>query len=170
MKKAIQDAVNDQIRAEFESAYLYLAMAARFESRNLKGFAHWLRLQWQEETQHAMKFYDYLLQRDGTVELQALARPEVTFETPVEAFEAVLKHERYITGRINDLYDLAVAEREYPLQTLLHWFIDEQVEEEDAASEILDNLRIAGDAGPTLFMLDRELSQRRPEPNAGEAA
>ncbi len=162
MNQKIQDAVNDQIRAEFESAYLYLALSARMEHLNLKGFAHWLRMQWQEETQHALKFFDFLLQRGGDVDLKALARPDVAIKTPLEAFEAVLEHEQYITGRIHNLYALAVKEHDYPLQTLLHWFIDEQTEEEEAARAIIDDLRLIGDAGSSLFLLDRELGQRQP--------
>lgn len=163
MKDLIQNAVNDQIQAEFESAYLYLGMSARFEEMNLNGFAHWLRLQWQEETLHAMKLFDHLLHRGGHIELKALPAPRVTFETPLEAFEAVLEHERHITTRINALYDLAVTERDYPLQTLLHWFINEQVEEENSASAILDDLRLIGETGPNLFLLDRDLGSRKPE-------
>lgn len=163
MKENIQQAVNDQIQAEFASAYLYLAMAAEMDGRGLKGFAQWLRIQWEEETQHALKFYDHVLRRDGTVSLKALEAPKVQFDTPLEAFEQVLEHEQYITRRINDLYDLAVTERDYPLQTLLHWFIDEQIEEEENAREIIDDLRLAGDARPSLFLLDRELGNRDPE-------
>ncbi|MFQ5569747.1 MAG: ferritin [Rhodothermales bacterium] len=163
MNQKIQDAINKQIQMEFESAYLYLAFSARMEQHNLKGFAHWLRIQWNEETQHALKFYDFLLQRDGTVDLQALAKPDVQFATPLDIFEQVLQHERYVTQCIHELYDLAVKERDYPLQTLLHWFIDEQIEEEEAAREIIDNLKLIGDSGSSLFLLDRELSQRQPE-------
>ncbi len=162
----IEKALNDQIQAEFQSAYLYLAMSARFETMNLKGFAHWLQLQWQEETMHAMKFYNFLLQRNGTVELKTLEKPKTPFKTPIEAFEEVLEHEQYITGRINQLYDLATEKRDYPLQSLLHWFIDEQVEEEDAARAVIDTLRLIGDAGPNLFLLDRELGARQAEPEA----
>jgi len=161
MKDSIQQAINEQIQAEFHSAYIYLAMAARFEHQGLKGFAQWLRVQWEEETQHALKFYDFLLQRGGVVDLKTLGAPEVEFDTPLEAFEQILEHERYITSRINDLYDLAVRERDYPLQTLLHWFIDEQVEEEESARDIIDNLRLIGESGSELFLLDRELGGRQ---------
>ncbi|MDX1531988.1 MAG: ferritin [Rhodothermales bacterium] len=161
MNARIQDAVNAQIQAEFASAYLYLALSARMEEQNLKGFAHWLRLQWQEETVHAMKLYDFLLQRGGRVALQTLEAPAAEAETPLAAFEQVLDHEQYVTRRINELYALALEENDYPLQTLLHWFIDEQIEEEEAAREIIDNLRLIGDAGSSLFLLDRELSQRQ---------
>ena len=160
---SIEEAINAQIQAEFQSAYLYLAMAAQFSNMGLNGFAHWLRLQWQEETVHAMKFYDFLLQRDGQIQLGTLEKPDAKFENALEAFEGVLAHEQYITGRINDLYDLATEKRDYPLQTLLHWFIDEQVEEEDSVRAIIDTLRLIGDTGPNLFLLDRELGARQPE-------
>lgn len=161
------DAINDQIQAELESAYLYLALSARMEQHNLKGFAHWLRLQWEEETQHALKFYEFLLQRDGTVALKAISRPTYTSDSPLEVFELVLAHEQHITGRINDLYTLAVEERDYASQTLLQWFINEQLEEEEAARDIIDNLRLIGDSGASLFLLDRELGQRQPEEERG---
>ena len=164
----MQNAINDQIQAEFESAYLYLALAARMEQLHLKGFAHWLRLQWEEETQHALKFYEFLLHRDGVVELKALDKPTYTADTPLAIFELVLEHEQYITGRINDLYTLAVEERDYASQTLLQWFITEQLEEEEAARDIIDDLRLVGDSGASLFLLDRELGQRRPEEEGGE--
>ena len=161
MKKSVVDAINSQIHAEFESAYTYLAMSARMEMLNLTGFAAWLRIQWEEEISHAMKFVDFMIQRDFEVELQALGQPKAAFKTPLEAFEEVLKHEQYITGRIHQLYSLAVKENDYPLQTLLQWFIDEQVEEEENARAAIDSLRLVGDSGPGLFMLDREMGARR---------
>ena len=163
VKDEVEKAINEQIQAEFQSAYLYLAMSARFDEMGLNGFAHWLRLQWEEETEHALKFYDFLLSRDGTIELFALDKPEITFETPLEAFEQVLHHEQYITGRIHELYDLATRSRDYPLQTLLNWFVDEQVEEEDSVRAVIDTLRLIGDSGSNLFLLDRELGARQPE-------
>ncbi len=166
MKEQLQHAVNDQIRAEFESAYIYLAASARFDAQGLNGFAHWMRTQWEEETVHALKLYDFLLQRDAQVELQALSKPELSFETPLEAFEMVLEHEQYITGRIYELYQQAVDARDYPLQNLMQWFIDEQVEEEDSVRAILDDLRLVGDSGATLLLLDRELAARQLDPGA----
>lgn len=160
LDEAVQQAVNEQIQAEFQSAYLYLAMSAKFEHMSLSGFAHWLRMQWQEETVHAMKFYDFLLHRDGEVHLGTLEKPVVDFSSPLEAFENVLEHEQYITSRINDLYDLATQKRDYPLQNLLRWFIDEQVEEEESARSVIDSLRLVGDSGSNLFLLDRELGSR----------
>jgi ferritin len=163
MNATIQDALNDQIQAEFASAYTYLAMSARFEEQGLGGFAHWMRRQWEEETAHAMKFYDFVLRRDGTVDLQALDKPEARFDSPLEAFEQALAHEQYITRRIHELYDLAMQEQEYALRPLLHWFIEEQNEEEESVRDIVDALRLIGDDTSNLFMLDRELAQRQAE-------
>lgn len=164
MASPVEKALNDQIQAEFESAYLYLQMAAQFEGLGLKGIAHWLRLQWQEETQHALKLYDFTLHRNGQVSLEAIPKPKVKFKSPLEAFEKVLEHEQYITGRINALYEVAREHKDYPLQTLLHWFIDEQVEEEDNARSIIDTLRLIGENGANLYLLDRELGARKAEP------
>ena len=162
MNKKVIDAVNVQIREEFESAYIYLALSARLEAMSLKGAASWMRLQAQEEVAHAMKFFDFLARRGAEPVLEAIAKPKVDISKPVQAFEAGLAHEKHITGCIHDLYDLAVSERDYPLQTLLHWFIDEQVEEEETAQEIIDNLRLAGESGEGLLLIDRELGQRTP--------
>lgn len=156
-------AMNDQIKAELDSAYLYLALAAHLERLNLKGFAHWLRLQWEEELVHALKLYDFLLQRDAVVELKALNQPTFTAQTPLDIFTDVLAHEQYITRCINDLYALAVEENDYASQTLLQWFVTEQLEEEESARDILDDLKRVGDSGASLFLLDRELGQRQKE-------
>jgi ferritin len=161
MKDTVVAAVNEQINAELESAYLYLAMSASMQRKNLPGLAQWLRLQWEEELVHALKFYDFLLQRDAPVELTQLPKPEVNFESALQAFEAVLEHEQYITGRISDLYDLSVKEKDYPLQSLLKWYIDEQVEEEDNARAAIDALRLVEGSGPGLFLFDREMGVRK---------
>jgi len=160
MKAKVVDAVNSQIQAEFESAYQYLAMSARFEELNLRGAAQWMRTQWQEETVHALKFFDFLIRRGQAPTLKTLSKPKVSFETALEAFEITLEHERKVTRLIHDLYDLAVDEKDYPLRTLLHWFIDEQVEEEEAAEAIIQSLKLAGETGEGLFLVDRELGQR----------
>ena len=164
MKQKVIDAINEQIREEFESAYIYLAMSARLEGMGLRGGATWMRMQAQEEVVHAMKFFDFLVRRGALPVLESVGKPKVEFKRPVEAFEAGLAHERHITACIHKLYDLAVKERDYPLQTLLHWFIDEQVEEEETAQDIIDNLRLAGDSGEGLLLIDRELGQRTTEP------
>ena len=157
----MQIALNAQIKAEFESAYLYLALAAELESRNLKGFAHWLRRQWEEELIHGLKLYDFLLQRDAKVDLHALDKPKAdSTQSTLEIFTHVLQHEQYITARIHELYALSLEEKDYASQTLLQWFVDEQVEEEESAREIMENLRLVGEGGAAMFLLDRELSQR----------
>jgi len=161
LSERMQVALNRQIKAEFDSAYLYLGLSAEMETRNLKGFAHWLRVQWEEELAHGFKLYDFLLQRDAKVELHALDKPSVDSQkTILEIFSDVLHHEQYITARINELYALALEDGDYGSQTLLHWFIEEQMEEEESAREIIDNLRLVGESGAALFLLDREMSQR----------
>lgn len=162
IKKKVQDAVNKQIQAEFQSAYIYLGMAAYFEGKNLDGFANWMRVQWEEEIQHAMYFYDHVLRRGGQVELLELKSPNLNIKSPKNAFEQALEHEQYITGRINDLYDLAQKQKDNPLQTLLHWFIDEQVEEEENTDNIREQLEMIGDDSSGLLMMDKELAQRQP--------
>ncbi len=161
LSKRMQVALNQQIKAELDSAYLYLALSSELDSRGLKGFAHWLRIQWEEELKHGLKLYDFLLQRDAKVELHALEKPKIDPKlTTLEIFTQVLAHEQYISARINELYALAVEDRDYGSQTLLHWFIEEQLEEEESAREIMDNLSLVGEEGAALFLLDREMSQR----------
>ena len=160
IKKKVQEEINDQIRAELQSAYTYLAFSGWFESQNLSGFAHWMKKQWEEEVQHAMKFYQHLIARDGQVELKAIDQPTVTLAAPKEAFEQALEQERNITKRIHKLYDLAKSEGDYPLESLLLWFIDEQVEEEEQVRQILDQLNLIEGDGMGTLMLDRELSER----------
>lgn len=168
VKQKIQDEVNDQIQAEFYSAYIYLGFSAWFESQNLDGFAHWMKIQWEEEIAHGMKFYNHLLQRGADVELKTLEAPDVSLESPKEAFERALEHEQYISERIHKLYSLAQDEEDYPLQTLLHWFIDEQVEEEEVTGNILERLKMIEGDNSALLDLDRELGQRQDEGEGGE--
>lgn len=163
IKKKVQEEINDQVQAEFQSAYIYLALSAWFESKSLHGFAHWMNVQWQEETDHGMKFYEHLLHRDGEVELKNITAPKLKINSAVDAFEQILEQERNITKRIYKLYDLAQKEGDYPLETLLHWFVDEQVEEEEQVKEILDKLKLIGDDGSGLYLLDRELGERQSE-------
>lgn len=160
LSKTLQKALNEQINREFYSSYLYLSMAAYAESKNLPGFAHWLKLQQQEEHGHAMKLYKYVNERGGSVELGAIDKPPSDFKSPTTLFGEVLNHERFITASINKIYEKAVKENDYATQVKLHWFINEQVEEEASASEILDTLKMAGEKGPALLMLDRQLGRR----------
>ena len=160
LSKAMQDAINEQIKNELYSSYLYLAMSAYCEANNLPGFAHWLRVQSQEEIEHAMKFFGFVNERGGRVVLEAIDQPPVEFESPGKIFVETLNHERKVTAMINSLYERALEEKDYASQVMLHWFIDEQVEEEANASYILDTLKAIGEKGQALVMLDRELARR----------
>jgi ferritin len=160
MKKEVIRALNEQINEELFSSYLYLAMAAQFEELSLSGFANWMRVQAQEENSHAMIIFDYLVERGARVELLAIKEPQKQWTSTIEMFEAAYKHECYISECINKLMDMAVKERDYATQNMLQFFIEEQVEEEASADEILQKLKLMGDAQGTMFMLDRELGQR----------
>ena len=160
--KKIHNEMNDQIQRELESAYIYLSMAAYLDSANLPGMAQWMKMQFQEEQAHALKFYDYVIDRGGRVTLQPIGQPPVEFQSPLDVFEKSLAHEQKITGHINDLYALAIEERDYASQILLQWFVEEQVEEEKNVGDVVDTLKMIGDNTHALLMLDRELGQRQP--------
>ena len=160
ISKKMQDAMNEQINAEIYSAYLYLSMAAYFESINLKGFANWMRVQEQEENFHAKKFYDYLLSRQGVVTLKAIAAPPNKWKNPLDVFKAVYEHEQKVTDLINKLATLAQKESDHATGVLLHWFINEQVEEEANADGLIQKLKLIGDNSSGLFLLDQELAAR----------
>ncbi len=167
--KGLQQAMNDQIRKEFESAYIYLSMAAWMEDQNLPGFAAWLRLQAREESTHAMKIFDHLIDRGCRVELQPLAGPPTDFKSSLHIFQEVKKHEEKVTKSINDLYGLALDDRDYASQVFIQWFITEQVEEEKNSSQVLESVRRVGDNQAALVMLDRELGSRTSADEDGEA-
>ena len=158
----IQDAFNRQLNAELFSSYLYLSMSAYFESQNLKGMAHWMRIQVQEELQHAMKFLDFINDRGGRVLLTAVEGPRTEWSSPLEAFQDTCEHESKVTGLINDLVDLSIKEKDHAANTFLQWFVTEQVEEEASAREIADKLKLAGDNSVALLMIDQELGRRTP--------
>ncbi|HEX2182024.1 MAG TPA: ferritin, partial [Rubrobacteraceae bacterium] len=160
MKGAVRDAMGEQIKHELYAAYLYLSMAGSFEVANLTGFAHWMRHQSREELEHAMKFFDFLLDRGEHPDLQAIEAPPYAFRSPLDTFEQALEHEKEVTGRINALYELAVRESDLPAQVMLNWFVTEQVEEEKSATEIVERLRMAGEDSAALLLLDSELGQR----------
>ncbi|MGL5207286.1 MAG: ferritin [Acidaminococcaceae bacterium] len=160
MNKKMQAAINDQIQKEFYSAYLYLAMSAYCAGNNLPGFAKWLEIQHKEETEHGMKLLGHLLERGAKVELGKIEAPPAEFGSPKALFEEVLKHEQFVTASINKLYETAVAEKDYPAQVMLQWFISEQVEEESNATAILDSLKMVGDKGAPLMYIDKELGKR----------
>ncbi|NOX18316.1 MAG: ferritin [Chlorobi bacterium] len=161
----MQDALNGQLNKELFSSYLYLAMAAYFEAESYAGMARWMNLQAQEEHEHALKFYDYLIKVNARVKLTAIDEPQFEWESPAAAFQAAYKHEQFITQSVNDLADLAMNERDHATAAFLRWFVDEQVEEEATVSEIVDNFKMIGDSKSALFMLDRELGQRTNAPD-----
>ena len=163
LSKAIEEAVNDQIHHEFHSAYLYLAMAAYLEAANFKGFAHWMRMQAQEEVNHAMKLFDYVNDRNSRVTLKALEQPPTTFKSVHDTFELALVHEQKVTQMIHHLYELATKEGDYATQVQLQWFITEQVEEEATATAVVDRMKLAGNDGAALLLLDREFGARTAE-------
>jgi ferritin len=169
ISEKMQNALNAQINAEYYSSYLYLAMAAHCESTNLKGFGNWMRVQAQEEMAHAMKILDFVLDRDGRIDLQPVKAPPSQWESPLALFEATLEHERHVTDRINKLVDLSLAESDHATNAFLQWFVNEQVEEEASAMEIVDQLRLVAGAPGGLFLLDRELAQRTFAPPADAA-
>ena len=160
IKEKIQDALCKQINAELYASYIYLSMSAYFESMNLSGFANWMRAQTREENEHAMKIYDYVFERGGDVSLSAIDKPPSEFKSPLGAFEAAYEHEKKVTGMINDLVDLASKEGDKATESMLKWFIDEQVEEEDQTLKIVETLKQIGDSSMGLIMLDRELGKR----------
>lgn len=156
----MEAALNTQINAEYYSSYLYLSMAAYFDSINLPGFANWMRIQNQEEMFHTMRFFDFVAERSSRVKLTAIEGPETEWDSPLSVFEATLAHEQHVTSLINKLVDLAVAESDHATNNFLQWFVGEQVEEEATADGILQQLRLMKDAPGGLFMMDRELGQR----------
>ena len=160
MKQAVQEAVNEQIKHELESAYVYLSMSAHFEAENLPGFARWMRLQAQEELGHAMRLFDYMNDRGGRVVLQAVEQPPAKFESPLKVFEQALEHEQKVTVLIERLYEIAHENRDYATQVQLNWFLTEQVEEENSAELIVEQMRMAGSDRAALLMLDHKLGQR----------
>ncbi|MEW6532910.1 MAG: ferritin [Thermodesulfobacteriota bacterium] len=156
----IQEAFNKQLNAELYSSYLYLSMAAYFQSVNLLGFANWMRCQAQEELLHAMKFYTFILDRGGKVTLTAVEAPPVKWNSPLQPFEDAYAHEQKVTRLINGLVDLALQERDHAANAFLQWFVTEQVEEEASADGVVQQLKLAGDQGGGLFMIDKELGLR----------
>ncbi len=160
LSDALQNAINEQIKNELYSAYLYLAMSAHFETANLAGFAKWMRLQAKEEQEHAMKFFDYVLERGGQVELGAIAQPPAKFGTPLEVFEQVLGHEQQVTAMIHNLYKLAAKEDDFAAQIMLQWFVSEQVEEEKNANDIMAHLKMIEERETAMLMLDKQLGKR----------
>ena len=161
MSKTMQDALNEQMKHEFYSSYLYLSMSAYCDAANLPGLANWMRVQAQEEAIHAMKIFDHLLDRGGQVELHPIGKPPASFRSPLEVFDQAHKHEEEVTKSINKVYGMAVDERDFASRVFLDWFVQEQVEEEKTSALLAEQLRMVGEDRPGLLMLDRELGQRR---------
>ena len=160
LSEKMADAINAQIRAEFESAHLYLAMEAYFQSQGLAGFGNWMRVQYREEVSHALKFFDYLSERGARAVVSEMSAPQKEWTSPLHAMEETLRHEQYVTSRINNLVNLAMDERDHASVQMLQWYVVEQVEEEASVQAIIDQLRLTEGQGNGLFMIDRELKQR----------
>ena len=158
--KKIEEAFSEQIKYELESAYIYLSMAAYFDAEALAGMGTWMRAQVQEEVTHAMRFYKHIIERAGHVKLHPLDEPPQDWKSPLAAFEAAYEHEKFITAKIDGLVKLAFAEGDNASRTLLQWFVDEQVEEEANTSKVAQDLKLVGNDGRGMLMLDRELGQR----------
>ena len=161
MSKTMQDALNEQMKHEFYSSYLYLSMSAYCDRMNLPGLARWMRMQDQEEVGHAMKIFDHVLDRGGKVELHELGRPPADFASARDVFEQAHRHEQQVTASINQVYGLATDERDFASTGFLDWFVQEQVEEEKTSGLLAEQLRMVGEDRPGLLMLDRELGQRK---------
>jgi ferritin len=160
ISKKMEDAVNAQINKEMFSAYLYLSMSSYAEVSGFKGIATWFKVQYHEEMVHSMKFYEYIIRKGGTVKLCAIEEPKREFHSPLELFEQALVHEEYVTKSINDLVDLAIAEKDHATKVFLDWYVTEQVEEEQNATEIIQTLKMIGDNKAALYMYDKELGAR----------
>jgi len=158
--KKMLEALNKQVNEELYSSYLYLAMSADFADKNLEGFASWLRIQAKEEVAHAMKIYGHIQERGGKVILDAVGKPPHIWKTAEKAFQDAYDHERHITARINELMELAVKEKDYPTIVMLQWFVKEQVEEEASAEAVLNKIKLLGEEGRHLYILDREMGKR----------
>lgn len=160
MNKKIQDAINEQINKELFSGYLYLSMAAYAESEGLSGIANWLKVQAQEEVEHAMRFYTFVNRRGGVVTLKAIEQPDTKFKSILDIFEKTLEHEKKVTAMINNLFELSRKENDYAFESLLKWFIDEQVEEEEHAMDLVNKVKLLGNDPEKLYLLDKELAVR----------
>jgi ferritin len=160
LKEKMIESLNFQMNAELYSAYLYLSMAAYFEANDLSGFANWMRVQAKEEMTHAMKFYDYLVQRGARITLTEIKAPPTEWDSPIAIFEHVYEHEQMVTGLINKLVDLAISLSDHATNNFLQWYVAEQVEEEESSSGVLQKVKLAGDSPSGLLMLDQELAQR----------
>ena len=170
LSEKMTQALNKQLNAEMFSAYLYLSMSAHFADIGMSGFANWMNCQYQEEMAHAMKFYNYILERGEKVTLASIDAPKTEWESPLEVIEDTLKHEQLVTSLINDLVNLAIEEKDHATNIFLQWFVSEQVEEEDSVNEVLSKLKLTGGSGNGMFILDKELGLRVYTPPADAKA
>ena len=161
MNKKVYKVFNEQVQAELYSAYMYLAMSMYLENKNFKGMAHWLKVQYEEERAHAFRLAKFMQERGVKPELLQIDAPPAEYGTPLEVFTKALEHEQYVTSRIHSMYEVVVKEKDYAAMTHLHWFIDEQVEEEDQTREIVDKLTMVGDNMNGLFVIDGQLGARK---------
>lgn len=168
IKKKVMDILNKQINAELESAYLYLSMSAYFESSNYPGMAVWMKTQTNEEVFHAMKLFGYVNERGGKVVLDAIKKPKLTWKTPLDAFENAYAHEQFITKLIDGCVDVALKEKDNATRVFMDWYVNEQVEEESKASEIVEKLKLIKNTPGGLYILDKELGQRNTQPTTGD--
>ena len=168
ISKKMEEALNEQVNAELYSSYLYLSMESYFKSQNLNGFANWMRIQTQEEVMHATKIYDFINERGGRVLLKAIEGPQTEWDSALAVFKAAYEHEQKVTGLINSLLDLAIKEKDHATNSFLQWFVNEQVEEESSADDMVQQLKMMEKAPGGMFMLDRELAQRVFTPPAAE--
>ena len=162
ISEKMQEALNEQINKEFYSAYMYLAMSAYCDTIGLPGFSNWMRMQYEEESLHVTKMFDYILDQGGQIRLKLIEEPPKEYGTPLEVFEKTLEHEQYVTGLIHKLMDLAVEERDYASQAFLQWYVTEQVEEESNVNDVVAPLRMVGEDKGGLMMIDQQLALRIP--------
>lgn len=160
LREKIEKTLNEQVNAEMYSSYLYLSMSAYFDSKNLEGFSHYMKIQAQEELVHAMKIFNYVNERGGRVELTAIEAPKTDWDSPLEVFKNAYEHELKVTALINNLVDLSISEKDHATTQFLQWYVEEQVEEEASADEIVQKITLAKDAPGAMYMINKELSQR----------
>lgn len=165
IKEKVQNVLNSQINKEFYSAYLYLAMSAYFDEIGLHGFSHWTKVQAREEIDHGMILFDYIIERDGTVEFDQINPPERDFEKPLQVFEKILEHEKYVTESINCVASMSDDECDLATRHFINWYISEQVEEEANARDVIDKLKLFGDDCTALYHMDQDLAKREYKPH-----
>ncbi len=169
LSEKVQEALNKQLNAEFYSAYSYLSLASYFEDLDLNGFAHWMKIQYQEELQHADKIYTYINNRDGRVQLHPIAAPQFDWQSPLDAFKFALGNERKLSADIYQVVDMALSERDHATHAFMQWFVNEQVEEEAIVRDIVSDIERVIESKDGLFLMDRDLAGRQPD-KVGQSA